>query len=794
MRGFGLCFLLILSAVASAVNDYTHKSTWYLTSQFDAAYTAVTSDGVGNVYAAGYSMTSSTLGDVWLRKVNSAGTSAWNVRVANGLRGPIFIKRIVLDSTGNPHLLIRSISSATTKPAMTYLKASAVNGSLAYTATYNNADPGGIAVIGDGSAGTRLMVAYTAYDPNSSTIVRWATVLRTEGSSTWFSNSGSYDGSRGEDVIAGPNEKFYFLRTWTSGCFLSRHTGINADDISAPLGTGVMQGGRLAWNIPTGEIGVVMLNAPNTNPNAFVTRIGASTLDSTFTSTGELNSAPSAVTFQPDGSLLYFGRALLTNSSAAIYRYYGDPVSGMGTIESGYDADARGVAISPDRFAHFAYRLIQPQGADSILGIKTQKPGSPTYSFQWSLTPAQPHAVSSNPAGDIYIAGKRRYFTNIPADAGCLLRLIPKAVAIPNSYETPAGTNLNVSAPGVLGNDFGITGATLSWGNPLHGTLTPSSTGGFSYVPDQGFVGSDTFTYSLAKQTLTSTGTVSVRVQPRISAVTAPTTITGGEPATGTVTLAGIQQQFTGYADLSDNSTAVALPSSVSIQPGNSSGSFVITTVPVTSNRNAVISATRFNETKTVSLQVLTARPLSVVLNPNTLVGGQSFVGTVMLTGKAPTGGLTVTLTDSGEYIEVPVNVVVAAGSKTGTFNGTTSPRSQALSRSVTGTLNGGTATGSLMLNPGGLFSVLATPSTFKGGTSSVGKVTTAGVAPAGGILSNLSVNGGNVTIPATATIAAGANQATFTIGSTAVATNTPRTITATWASVTKTTTITLTP
>jgi VCBS repeat-containing protein len=71
-------------------------------------------------------------------------------------------------------------------------------------------------------------------------------------------------------------------------------------------------------------------------------------------------------------------------------------------------------------------------------------------------------------------------------------------IALSNSYNTPEDTTLNVAAPGVLGNDHDaeddpLTAVLVNDAN--HGTLTLNADGSFSYEPDPGFDGSDTFTY-----------------------------------------------------------------------------------------------------------------------------------------------------------------------------------------------------------------------------------------------------------------------------------------------------------
>ncbi len=73
-------------------------------------------------------------------------------------------------------------------------------------------------------------------------------------------------------------------------------------------------------------------------------------------------------------------------------------------------------------------------------------------------------------------------------------------VAVDDDYDLPVNGVLNISAPGVLGNDTGPTGvtltATLVSGIPTgEGTLALDSDGSFIYLPPSGWIGSTSFTY-----------------------------------------------------------------------------------------------------------------------------------------------------------------------------------------------------------------------------------------------------------------------------------------------------------
>lgn len=67
-----------------------------------------------------------------------------------------------------------------------------------------------------------------------------------------------------------------------------------------------------------------------------------------------------------------------------------------------------------------------------------------------------------------------------------------------DAYDTDQDARLDVAAPGVLGGDIDVDGdaltATLASG-PSHGTLALSADGSFTYQPDEGFHGTDAFTY-----------------------------------------------------------------------------------------------------------------------------------------------------------------------------------------------------------------------------------------------------------------------------------------------------------
>jgi hypothetical protein len=90
--------------------------------------------------------------------------------------------------------------------------------------------------------------------------------------------------------------------------------------------------------------------------------------------------------------------------------------------------------------------------------------------------------------------------TDAPALTGALK-------ALDDSYSTVQDTSLTVAAPGVLGNDTGVSGIALTAvlvSGPSNGVLGLNADGSFTYTPNTGYTGPDSFSYKAAAASLTS--------------------------------------------------------------------------------------------------------------------------------------------------------------------------------------------------------------------------------------------------------------------------------------------------
>jgi hypothetical protein len=97
--------------------------------------------------------------------------------------------------------------------------------------------------------------------------------------------------------------------------------------------------------------------------------------------------------------------------------------------------------------------------------------------------------------------------------------------AMDDSYETMQDVVLDVPAPGVLANDVDLDPTDAIFvdvkDEPMHGTLVLNQDGSFTYTPDVGFFGTDTFTYymlgiPMPTSEYVDTATVTITVHPAV--------------------------------------------------------------------------------------------------------------------------------------------------------------------------------------------------------------------------------------------------------------------------------------
>jgi hypothetical protein len=178
--------------------------------------------------------------------------------------------------------------------------------------------------------------------------------------------------------------------------------------------------------------------------------------------------------------------------------------------------------------------------------------------------------------------------------------------------------------------------------------------------------------------------------------------VLGGSSATFVVTLNGKAPPGGAVIALSSSSgSATALPSSVTIPAGASTATFVLATNPVAAVTKVQITVSYGGVSKSASLTVQPPALAELSVKPGDVKGGASAAGTVRLSGKAPAGGLTISLASSNPAVaSVPASVTVPGGAVSATFAIATSRVSTSTKVSIQATSAGATRSAPLVVTP----------------------------------------------------------------------------------------------
>jgi subtilisin-like proprotein convertase family protein len=258
-------------------------------------------------------------------------------------------------------------------------------------------------------------------------------------------------------------------------------------------------------------------------------------------------------------------------------------------------------------------------------------------------------------------------------------------VAKEDSYTLTGLQPLQVTAPGVLGNDTDDEGDTLRASvvtPPTRGTLTLTTNGSFTYTPEVGFNGEDVFTYrakdgnsnsNIANVTLNISGNVS-----RSLALDLPQSTLGeGAAFNATVTLSRPVTADVVVTLLSSDTSAATVPASVTLPAGSTLATFEVKGVQdgmVDANQAITISAgsTEYGVAQTnltitnTDVPTLTLTVAPATFNEN---GGPAATRATLTRNVIVAQRLTVKLnsTDASE-VRVPQEVIMPSGATSTTF------------------------------------------------------------------------------------------------------------------------------
>lgn len=355
---------------------------------------------------------------------------------------------------------------------------------------------------------------------------------------------------------------------------------------------------------------------------------------------------------------------------------------------------------------------------------------------------------------------------------------------------------LNLNPASVEGGSSSTATITLSGPAPAGGVTTiVSSNSRIASVPSTATVagGSTQGTFTISTDVVNSEATASISAGSGTAATYATLTITPaaiasitlnppsvvqGDSVTGTISLTGSTGSTGAVVSPSTSNSAVTLPGSVTIPPGQSSATFTVNTAGA-SPQSVTITATLNGQSKTAQLTITAATIGSVRLNPSNVPGGTTSTGTVTLTGTVGSPGFLVTLASNSKDATVPKSVTVQPGQTTVSFTVKTSSVSAQTEATITASNAATKKTAVLTITPPTIVSVGVTPSTVAGGASSGGMVTLSAPAAAGGQVIKLTSSTTYAKVSASVTVLMGKSTATFTVKTVAVPAQELATITA---------------
>ena len=258
---------------------------------------------------------------------------------------------------------------------------------------------------------------------------------------------------------------------------------------------------------------------------------------------------------------------------------------------------------------------------------------------------------------------------------------------------------LSLTATLSLSGNVGLGGATVNLSSSNPSVVQAPATVALSFGQSSASINITTAGVS-AQQSATitatfagSTSTATLIVNPALSITLSPAAVVGGTSATGTISLAQAPTTAATVTLESSDSKSASVPASVIVPAGQLSVSFTISTSNQIAPVAIVITGSYASATQSATLTINPAglpSPVSLTLNPLTVQGGNTSIGTVTISAPAPTAGLVVDLTTDNPFVsQIPSYVVVTSGQTVATFTIATPTLSSSQTATITTTAGG---------------------------------------------------------------------------------------------------------
>ena len=274
---------------------------------------------------------------------------------------------------------------------------------------------------------------------------------------------------------------------------------------------------------------------------------------------------------------------------------------------------------------------------------------------------------------------------------------------------------------------------------------------------------------------------------PTPTSIELPLSTICGTNVKGKINLSGPARSDPFQVDVTSNQpTTIDIKSPATAAKDATFAGFEVQCIQATQSMPVTITARTKDGSATATIQVLAPVLQTLSVQPHT--GGASVNGRVTLIGRAPTGGVVVTLSSSSTRATVPQSVTVPSGELSVPFTVTTRVVSQPTTANILATGLGVSKTVDLVVQPPAPTSVtfhlksgvVNSAGTVIGGAQTKIKVTLSSTPLSGQSVSLTSSNPGAITVPGTVTFDGSSAEHSFDVTTGAVAQSATVNITAT--------------
>jgi dipeptidyl aminopeptidase/acylaminoacyl peptidase len=456
-------------------------------------------------------------------------------------------------------------------------------------------------------------------------------------------------------------------------------TDLNAKSFTLTLNPASLAGVNVTPNPIVGgytSSGTVLLNGP----------AGPDGTTVTLTSSNPAVEVPASITVPAGKTFTTFAAStmpVLSKTTASITATLNGTTAS--TTLSVTPAVLSGLSVSPQSIAggEFASGIVNitgpaPTGGVTVYLSSSQKfvtvPSSVVIpsgqNFAFFTVGTAPTSVPKS-AKVSAICGSVSMTYSVQVDPAALTSVTVKSLAITGGA-TELGT-INLDGVAASGGVTVKLSSNSSFAVPPHTVTVPAGKSSATFsIQTKPANTPKTVTILAVSGNTTAAASFTVYPPTLVSVTVSPSSLVGGDMATGVVKLGGVAPSPGITITIAGDQDLVDLPKSVSVAPGKESAILVVKTNPVSAITLGQITATLGSTTQIAPITLNPPTLKSLTLRPSTVKGGSPSVGTVVITSPAPSSGLTISLLSSSDFAAVPSSVVIPSGKTTATFTITT--------------------------------------------------------------------------------------------------------------------------